>query len=140
MEGDALVETRNDTEMDRIESIIDTTSRCYDMEMRMRHDASGAGLGTREIAFLVGRAARAGGAVLELGCGTGRVSIPLAEAGIDVWALDLSEAILTELRRKASNLAAGVNARLHSVAGDMRAFTLDQRFAMVIAPGSRLES
>jgi SAM-dependent methyltransferase len=53
------------------------------------------------------------GAVLELGAGSGRLAVPLAAAGLDVWALDASAAMVARLRAKPG--AAGV----HSVVGDM---------------------
>jgi len=41
-----------------------------------------------DVAFFVDEAARSGGPVLELGCGTGRVLIPTARAGVDIAGLD----------------------------------------------------
>ena len=53
-----------------------------------------------DIPFYVEAAKDAGGPVLELGCGTGRVTIPIAEAGVDVVGLDSSEAMLDAASRK----------------------------------------
>src|SRR5438034_3153323 len=55
-------------------------------------------LGRRDVPFWRRIAAAAGGPVLELGCGTGRVSIPLAKAGIDLVGIDRSAQMLTRLR------------------------------------------
>lgn len=63
-------------------------------------------------------AARTGGPVLELAVGTGRVAIPLAEAGHEVVGVDLDEAMLERARQRASE--AGVGAGLELVAADAR--------------------
>jgi ubiquinone/menaquinone biosynthesis C-methylase UbiE len=65
-------------------------------------------LGRRDVPFWRRVAAGAGGPVLELGCGTGRVSLPLARAGIDLIGIDRSAPMLERARRKllkSSNLA-----------------------------------
>jgi SAM-dependent methyltransferase len=73
-------------------------------------------------------ARRAGGPVLELACGTGRLTIPLAQDGHEVVGLDASPAMLAQAKRKAAE--AGVVATF--VSGDMRAFDLGRRFAFVL--------
>lgn len=80
------------------------------------------------------RAREAGGPVLELGAGTGRITIPMAQDGASVCALDADAAMLAALRRRLGALPADVQARVTTVAGDMRSFQLDRRFALVIAP------
>jgi SAM-dependent methyltransferase len=55
----------------------------------------------------------AGGRVLELGVGTGRLAVPLADAGLEVWGVDASSAMLDQLR---ANDPAG---RVNAVSGDM---------------------
>ena len=79
---------------------------------------------------LARQAAAAGQAVLELGCGTGRVTIPIAQAGVDVVGLDNAPAMLAVARRKAT--AAGLDVRW--VTADMRNLQLEQRFGLVIIP------
>lgn len=67
------------------------------------------------------------GPVLELGVGTGRLAIPLAARGVDVWGLDASPAMLERLRGKP-----GAD-RVHTIRGDMAAFDLDgRRFRLVV--------
>jgi hypothetical protein len=75
-------------------------------------------------------AAEAGGPVLELGAGTGRVSLDLATRGHEVWGLECEPALARALRRRARQR--GVRVCVH--AGDARAFELHRRFALVIAP------
>ncbi|MFD2369227.1 class I SAM-dependent methyltransferase [Brevibacillus sp. GCM10020057] len=85
-----------------------------------------------DIDFYVEQAKLAGGKVLELGCGTGRISIPLAQAGVDVTGLDLSLEMLERARQKAA--AAGVADSLRLLQGDMRNFDLGQTFSLIMIP------
>lgn len=75
-------------------------------------------------------AAEAGGPVLDLGAGTGRVSLELALAGHRVTAVDRAGALLDELRRRARD--AGVE--VETVTADVRELALGARFALAIAP------
>lgn len=70
---------------------------------------------------------RRGQAVLEVGCGTGRVALQLAQEGIKVVGTDLSEEMLEIARSK--------NADLHWIQGDMRTFNLAATFGLIIIPG-----
>lgn len=76
-------------------------------------------------------AARAGSPVLDAGCGTGRVVLPLARAGFGVTGLDVSEAMLARARAR---LAAEpeCQARVRLVLGDVRSFCLDERFGLAL--------
>ena len=80
------------------------------------------------------KAADSGGPVLELGAGTGRITIPIAEDGIRVSALDLDAGMLDKLRQKAAALSPDVRARISVHQGDMRSFALGDRFALVVIP------
>ncbi len=82
-----------------------------------------------DIPFYVGLAKQSAGPVLELGCGTGRVAIPIAEAGVEVVGLDVSQAMLDVAKAKAADLD-----KLELVHGDMRDFDLDRRFGLAIVP------
>jgi SAM-dependent methyltransferase len=75
----------------------------------------------------VGREGR--GPVLDVGCGTGRVLIPLLEAGVDADGVDLSSSMLDRLKDKAAKK--GFHPRL--LAADMRDFTMPRRYARVIS-------
>ncbi len=79
-------------------------------------------------AFYREEARLAGGPVLELACGTGRLTIPIARDGHDVVGLDASRSMLDAAKRKAE--AAGVPVTL--VRGDMRNFDLRRRFGLVV--------
>jgi len=87
-----------------------------------------------DIAFYLEKAKGLGGPVLELGCGTGRVSVPIAESGSEIWALDLSEEMLAQMRAKIGRLSAPVRRRLHVVHASMAGFDLGRKFDLIIAP------
>lgn len=87
-----------------------------------------------DVAFFVEAARHAGGPVLELGCGTGRVLIPTARAGIDIVGLDLSPHMLGVCRRRLREEPDAVQARARLVEADMRRFELEQTFTLVTIP------
>jgi SAM-dependent methyltransferase len=96
---------------------------------------------TADIAFYAGEAAQLGAdaPVLELGCGTGRVSLPIARAGHPVTGVDLSPAMLERFREKLAAEAAEVRARVRLHEGDIRDFdvaapTNARGFELAIAP------
>jgi SAM-dependent methyltransferase len=118
-------------------------------------------VGRRDVAFWRGLATETRGRVLELGCGTGRVSRPLITAGVDLVGIDRSAAMLARARqsRRSAQLARPANrrrprdggplkpsakadaSRSTVVRGDIRQLPfVDRSFAMVIAPYGILQS
>lgn len=95
------------------------------------YDASFPEIG--DVAFHVDLARETGGPVLELGCGTGRVVWPLADAGFDVVGLDLSEPMLRRAEAKRADHAEDVGACVRFEAGDMARFDLPERFRFVFS-------
>jgi SAM-dependent methyltransferase len=87
-----------------------------------------------DVPFWLGMAEERGGPVLELGCGTGRVLIPLARAGVEVVGLDLSKAMLDVCRQALAAEPDEVRARVELVQGDLRDFDLDREFPLIISP------
>lgn len=89
-----------------------------------------------DIPFYLRCAAKIGGPILELACGTGRITIPLAEAGHDVWGLEYSETMLEQFENKMTGLPKETADKIHLVQGDMSHFQLDREFAfpLVILP------
>jgi SAM-dependent methyltransferase len=83
--------------------------------------------------FLLAQARAAGGPVLELACGTGRILQPIAEAGLPATGIDLAPGMLAEAKRKA---AGRVSPRY--IEGDMRRFHLDERFALIFIANNSL--
>ena len=58
------------------------------------------------------RTAASSGSVLDVACGTGRITIPIAQRVIDVLGLDGSKPMLNEARSKAQNLGVSVKGRV----------------------------
>jgi ubiquinone/menaquinone biosynthesis C-methylase UbiE len=87
-----------------------------------------------EIEFYVDHARASGGPVLELACGTGRVTWPIARAGIDIVGLDRESAMLDQAERKRESETLDASRRARFVSGDMSEFELGEQFALVIIP------
>ena len=87
-----------------------------------------------DIQFYLEYAQQKGSPILEIACGTGRVLIPLAQAGYEVWGIDSSPAMLAKAQEKISALSENVRKRIHLVQADMRNFQLDSRFPLVLIP------
>jgi len=87
-----------------------------------------------DVAFYVAQAQAAGSPVLELACGTGRIAIPVAQAGVQIVGLDLSPDMLAQFAAKLPALSPEVQGRIRLECGDMRTLDLDQRFALVTIP------
>ena len=87
-----------------------------------------------DVAFFVEEARAARGAVLELGCGTGRVLIPTARAGIEITGLDASSRMLDVCRRRLAEEPADVQRRVRLVEADMRDFVVNATFALATLP------
>ena len=91
-------------------------------------------LRTDDVAFYVALARDANGPALELGCGTGRILIPSAQAGATMTGLDNSELMLAACQRKVDALPAEVRARIVLKQGDMTDFQLGRRFGLITIP------
>jgi ubiquinone/menaquinone biosynthesis C-methylase UbiE len=87
-----------------------------------------------DVEWYCNKARLSGGPVLELGAGTGRVTLPMAATGVSVHALDADTGMLAVLRSKLAAQPAEVQARVTVVHGDMRTFDLTERFALVVCP------
>jgi SAM-dependent methyltransferase len=83
-----------------------------------------------DIPFWIRRAKEHGDPILELASGTGRVSIPLAKEGFHVTGIDVSESMMVEGRRRASE--SGVE--IEWIKGDIRDFHLGTKFNLIIFP------
>jgi SAM-dependent methyltransferase len=87
-----------------------------------------------DVAFFVAAAKEAGSPVLEIGCGTGRVLIPTAQAGVDIVGLDLTPEMLAVCRQRLREEEAAVQSRVELVQADMRSFDLGRRFTLATLP------
>lgn len=87
-----------------------------------------------DIAFYVKWARRCPPPALELGCGTGRIVVPMGEAGCPITGLDRCPAMLEKARQKLLKASPDVRGRVDLVQADMRDFSLDREFGLIYLP------
>ena len=110
----------------------DDYARYYDWENAQT-------MGRRDIRFWQRMAARTKGPILELGCGTGRVALPVAKVGATLVGIDRSESMLARARKKARR--SKIAGSLQLVRGDVRFLPFPKgHFALVAAPYGILQS
>jgi SAM-dependent methyltransferase len=110
----------------------DDYARFYDWE-------NARTMGRQDVRFWQDFARREGQRVLELGCGTGRVLVPVARTGVPVVGIDRSEPMLEYARRRVKRLR--VAERPGLVRGDIRALPFETgAFSAVMAPYGILQS
>lgn len=78
-------------------------------------------------------AGRTGGPVLDVGAGTGRVTLVLAARGVEVVALDVAAPLLAALACRAAGLP------VETVVADAREFRVDRKFALILVPMQTLQ-
>jgi SAM-dependent methyltransferase len=83
-----------------------------------------------DIPFYLKQIEKYGGPVLELACGTGRITIPIAKEGIQITALDVSASMLAHARLKSR--AQGL--KIDWIEADCRDFRLGERFGLIFFP------
>src|ERR1041385_2429439 len=83
--------------------------------------------------FYLALAQRIGGRVLEIGCGTGRIPIPMAQQGIEITGLDITPNMLEWARRKAGDLP------IDWIQADARSFALDQKYQFIFESGATFQ-
>ena len=101
----------------------------YDLEYRGQRE---------DVTWYVALARRIGGPVLELGCGNGRITLPLAQAGLTVDGLDASVEMLADLGRKRDAEPDPVRARISATHADFRTFEPQRTYGLVIWPFNAL--
>ena len=87
---------------------------------------------TEDVGFYVEESLAAGGPVVELACGTGRIAVPVAQAGVRVIGVDASPGMLEVARERAA--AAGVESLLDLRLGDLREPPVTERVPLVLVP------
>ena len=75
-----------------------------------------------------------GAPVLELGCGTGKITIPIAEAGFEILGVDNSKSMLEHAREKTRDLEIPIR----FAQSDMVDFSLDRKFKTILLPSNNL--
>jgi SAM-dependent methyltransferase len=81
-----------------------------------------------DIPFYLEEAKRAAGPVLELACGTGRLTIPIAQSGISIEGVDRSPSMLAHLRTKAGK----ARVKIPLTEADIRDFDLGRKFSLIL--------
>lgn len=93
-----------------------------------------------EIEWWVQHARASGGPVLEVACGTGRVTWPIARAGVEIVGLDIGTGMLHAAEAKRNREPREVRERVRFVRGDMTDFSLGEVFALAIIPFRAFQS
>lgn len=88
----------------------------------------------KDVDFFVDLARESNGPVLELGCGTGRILIPTARAGIEVCGVDLSSEMLRVCRKSLSRESPEIQNRVVLQQSDMRNYAIDRSFCLAAVP------
>jgi SAM-dependent methyltransferase len=76
--------------------------------------------------------------VLELGCGTGRITLPLAQLGFDVVGLDNQPEMLQKAEERRRQAPSEIRQRLQFIAGDMRTWSAGADFDLILIPASSI--
>lgn len=88
----------------------------------------------QDIDFFTGYSKKSDGRTLELGCGTGRVLIPTANAGCEITGLDLSPYMIKKCREKLAAQPEAVQKLINLVQGNMINFKINETFSLVTIP------
>ena len=111
---------------DNLEEFADPPN--YDIEEGERSAA--------RIAFYCELAGRIGSPVLEIACGSGLVTLPIAAAGLEVTGLDLARPMLEDARTKAERQVL----KVHWVEADARSFDLGRKFQFILLTGNSFQA
>lgn len=104
--------------------VYDQWADLYDLQVPPKED----------IPFYLRQAKGVRGPILELTAGTGRVSIPLAQAGHRIVGLDRSRGMLERFREKLRALPPALRRNVRLVRADMRSFSFKERFDLILIP------
>lgn len=89
---------------------------------------------TQDIPFYCSAARQYGDPVLELGCGTGRITLAVGEAGYRIVGLDISGRMLEKAVEKRAAVRREARERVHLMQGDMAKFDLGEKFRTILVP------
>lgn len=98
------------------------------------YDAVPLYVARRDVGFYVDEAKDAGGRVLEVGCGTGRILLPIARSGCAIEGVDSSAEMLERCNAKLQKEPDDVRRRVTLHRADARTFDIGRQFDLVIAP------
>lgn len=117
----------NLSEVNSNKKYYELTAEFYDQEY---------GVSYIDILFFSRLAKKYGGPILELGCGTGRIALPLAELGVEVWGLDTSDEMLNVFRRKIESHKRKEELKIKLIKKDMKKFELEKKFNLIFSAGN----
>jgi len=100
----------------------------YDLSKPLGHS-------TGDVEYYIERLSGVQGKVLEIGCGSGRVMIPLLQAGISIDGLDHSDEMLNSCRRRCDEL----NLTSKLIKDEMHNFELDGQYDAIIIPAGSFQ-
>ena len=103
--------------------------RLYDLEYAGQAD---------DVVFYSRLAGATAGPVLELGCGNGRITLPIARAGCEVVGLDLAQPMVDDLLEKLEEEPAQVRSRVKVRRGSFLELDMVDAFPLVILPFNAL--
>ncbi len=93
-----------------------------------------------DLPFYLSYAQKAGGPILEMACGTGRLTIPMAEKGFQIDGLDLSQPMLDVFRKKLQDKSDSIGERIRLIHADMANFQTDTRYNLIFIPFRSFQS
>lgn len=91
-----------------------------------------------DAAYYARIAALSEGPVLELGCGNGRITLPIARTGTRVHGIDLSQSMLDDLRDKLALESPEVRGHITTDCGDFCRFTAPETYPLIVLPFNAL--
>ena len=106
----------------------------YELSAKYYDDAYAVKPDLVDLPFYVDLAKQIGGPILEMGCGTGRVLLPIARMGIEIHGLDNAPTMLGILRERIQNEPEQVRSKIALHQGDMRQFRGQKKYALVTIP------
>ena len=106
----------------------------YELSAKYYDDAYAVKPDLVDLPFYVDLAKQIGGPILEMGCGTGRVLLPIARMGIEIHGLDNAPTMLGILRERIQNEPEQVRSKIALHEGDMRQFRGQKKYALVTIP------
>jgi SAM-dependent methyltransferase len=113
------------------------TGRSYDLIAEFYDEDMGQNVSTDSVDFYARQCSPVKNPILELGCGTGRITLPLVKNGLEVVGLDLSLPMLRVLQRKARTmLSQEEQGRLRFIVMNMRRYRFKCHFPRILCPYS----